>query len=62
MAEKVIEVHEAWRVIDGPQWPHILASMLGGQALAIIPGHGGTVSSGTRVPIELLETFARERP
>jgi hypothetical protein len=59
---KVIDVHEAWRVIDGLRWPHILISMLGGQALAIIPGHSGTVSAGTRVPIELLGPCAWERP
>jgi molybdopterin molybdotransferase len=45
----------------GPQASHILTSMLGAQALAIIPSASGTVSAGTRVPIELLEPFSWEQ-
>jgi molybdopterin molybdotransferase len=42
----------------GPQGSHILTSMLGAQALAIIPSASGAVSAGTRVSIELLEPFS----
>jgi molybdopterin molybdotransferase len=45
----------------GPQASHILSSMLGAQALAIIPSASGTVSAGTRVPIELLEPLSWEQ-
>jgi molybdopterin molybdotransferase len=45
----------------GPQGSHILTSMLGAQALAIIPSASGTVSAGTRVPIEPLEPFSWEQ-
>ena len=38
----------------GEQGSHVLTSMLGADALAMIPTDSGTVSAGTRVEIELL--------
>jgi len=42
----------------GPYGSHILTSMLGAQALAIIPRAGGTVGAAARAPIEPLELFS----
>jgi molybdopterin molybdotransferase len=42
----------------GPQGSHILSSMLGAQALAIIPGNSGPLSAGSKVQIEMLWPFA----
>jgi molybdopterin molybdotransferase len=44
----------------GPQGSHVLTSMLGAQALAIIPTASGPVSAGARVQIELLGPLAEE--
>jgi molybdopterin molybdotransferase len=39
----------------GPQGSHVLTSMLGADALAVIPTHAGTIAAGERVEIELLD-------
>ena len=46
----------------GPQASHILTSMLGAQALAIIPGASGPLKAGARVQIELLAPWGGEQP
>ncbi len=38
----------------GPQGSHVLTSMLGADALALIPAGDGTVEAGARVPVEML--------
>jgi molybdopterin molybdotransferase len=38
----------------GPQGSHVLTSMLGADALALIPGGTGVVKAGTQVTVELL--------
>jgi len=49
-------LHEdGWHAVDtGPQGSHILTSMIGADALAIIPPGDGVVSAGERVVVELL--------
>jgi molybdopterin molybdotransferase len=49
-------LHEdGWHAIDtGPQGSHILTSMVGADALAIIPAGEGMISAGERVAVELL--------
>ena len=42
----------------GPQGSHILSSMLGADALALIPSASGSVRAGERVEIELLRAGA----
>ncbi len=54
---------EGWRAEPtGAQGSHVLTSMLGADALAIIPAQSGSVAAGERVEIELLDgtpgTFA----
>jgi molybdopterin molybdotransferase len=52
-----------WEVTPtGPQGSHILSSMLGAQALAIIPAGSGRLSAGSEVPIELLAPLAGPSP
>jgi molybdopterin molybdotransferase len=47
---------EGWRAEPtGDQGSHVLTSMLGADALAIIPTESGCVAAGTRVEIELLD-------
>jgi molybdopterin molybdotransferase len=46
----------------GPQGSHVLTSMVGAQALAIIPAASGPVSAGARVQIELLGPLAAGTP
>lgn len=47
--------HDGWRAsTTGAQDSHILTSMLGADALAIIPASSGPVAAGERVEIELL--------
>jgi molybdopterin molybdotransferase len=46
----------------GPQGSHVLTSMLGAQALAIIPSASGPVSAGALVQIELLAPLAGGMP
>jgi molybdopterin molybdotransferase len=43
----------------GPQGSHVLSSMLGADALAIIPSESTGVSAGTRVTVELLREWTR---
>jgi molybdopterin molybdotransferase len=43
----------------GPQGSHVLSSMLGADALAMIPGDSTGVSAGERVPIEHLREWTR---
>jgi molybdopterin molybdotransferase len=53
---------DGWEVEPtGPQGSHILTSMLGASALAIIPSASGSVSAGTRVEIELLASIWPEQ-
>jgi molybdopterin molybdotransferase len=42
----------------GAQGSHVLTSMLGADALAILPADSGTVAAGTRVTVELLPGVA----
>jgi molybdopterin molybdotransferase len=39
----------------GPQGSHVVTSLLGADALAIVPAGDGEVAAGTPVPVELLE-------
>ncbi len=39
---------------NGPQGSHILTSLLGADALAMIPAGQGTVAAGTQVALEAL--------
>ena len=59
-----LELHEdGWRAEPtGPQDSHILTSMLGAEALAIIPTDSGSVRAGERVEIELLSASPSGRP
>ena len=59
-----LELHEdGWRAEPtGPQDSHILTSMLGAEALAIIPTDSGPVRAGERVEIELLSPSPSGRP
>jgi len=46
---------DGWHALPtGPQSSHILSSMLGAQALAIVPAGEGTLAAGTQVTVELL--------
>jgi molybdopterin molybdotransferase len=38
----------------GPQGSHVLSSMIGAGALAIIPAGDGRIAAGERVAVELL--------
>ena len=40
----------------GPQSSHILSSLRGADAIALIPAGEGTLAAGSRVEIELLES------
>src|SRR2546430_440812 len=46
---------DGWHVRPtGPQGSHVLTSMLGARALALLPAERGDVAAGERVEIELL--------
>jgi molybdopterin molybdotransferase len=46
---------DGWHVRPtGPQGSHVLTSMLGAGALALLPADGGDVAAGERVEIEFL--------
>lgn len=48
---------DGWHAIPAPrQGSHVLTSMLGAEALAIIPAASGSVPAGERVRVELLES------
>jgi molybdopterin molybdotransferase len=51
-----LDLHEdGWHAVDtGPQGSHILTSMVGADALAIIPAGDGVIGAGERVVVELL--------
>jgi molybdopterin molybdotransferase len=51
-----LELHaDGWHASPtGPQGSHVLTSMLGADALALIPAGSGTVTTGESVTVELL--------
>jgi molybdopterin molybdotransferase len=47
---------EGWRAEPtGDQGSHVLSSMIGADALAIIPAESGSIAAGTRVEVEILD-------
>jgi len=52
---RALPTEEGWRLtVTGPQDSHVLTSMLGADALAILPAERTEMSAGERVPFELL--------
>ncbi len=48
--------HDGWHVVStGPQGSHVMTSMLGADALAIVPAGEGDLAAGERVRLELLD-------
>ncbi|MBA2567595.1 MAG: molybdopterin molybdenumtransferase MoeA, partial [Thermoleophilaceae bacterium] len=49
---------DGWHVTPAPkQGSHILTSMLGARALALVPAGEGELGSGSRVAVELLSSW-----
>ncbi|HEV2723035.1 MAG TPA: gephyrin-like molybdotransferase Glp [Thermoleophilaceae bacterium] len=53
--------HDGWHAVPtGPQGSHVMTSMLGADALAIVPAGEGELPAGERVRLELLDRWSRE--